>query len=382
MFGVALVAFVAAADTVRLCAGGDVTLGTNLDSAWAARVTAGAVDPAAALQPPNTLVAPLRALVDGADVVLLNAEGAIGDGPDVIAKCVVGHRYCYLLRMPAAAAAAFRTLADSPAVVVANLGNNHAMDAGEAGRRTTVALLDSVGVRVTGVDTLATLIPFGADTMAVLGFSAWAVPDVGDLAAVRRIVGAAALRYRWVVVTAHLGAEGRRAQHVGDSVEHFAGERRGDPVAFAHAAVESGAWLVIGHGPHVLRGVEWWHGAPIFYSLGNLVNYGPFDLAGPMQRGAILCVTLDSAGVRDAVLHPTRQQLPGAVREDTAKVALHLMAALSRADFPTTGASIDRTTGRVSPPRTRTKTRGESAAPMGPPAALVPPASPSNPPPA
>ena len=38
----------------------------------------------------------------------------------------------------------------------------------------------------------------------------------------------------------------------------------------AHAVVDAGADIVIGHGPHVLRGIELWKGCPIFYSLGNL----------------------------------------------------------------------------------------------------------------
>jgi hypothetical protein len=46
------------------------------------------------------------------------------------------------------------------------------------------------------------------------------------------------------------------------------------PAAFvqkvAHDVVDAGADIVIGHGPHVLRGIEFWNGCPIFYSLGNL----------------------------------------------------------------------------------------------------------------
>jgi hypothetical protein len=361
----------AVADTVRICAGGDVTLGTNLDTAWARRITGGTVDAVAALRAPDALMLPLRPLVGGAGVVLLNAEGAIGDGPSVETKCILGRPFCYLLRMPAAAARALRGVADSPAVVIANVANNHAHDAGDAGFRATVAILDSAGVRVTGADTQPTLVPVGdRDTLAVLGFSAWSAPGVADTDVVRRLVARAAARYRWVVVTAHLGAEGRRAQHTGDSVEHFAGELRGDPVAFAHVAVDAGAQLVIGHGPHVLRAAEWWHGALIWYSLGNLVEYGPFGLGEPMRRGALACTTLDSTGAaRDVVLHATRQFLPGIVTADPEGRALQLVAMLSRADFPQTGVAIDRMTGAVSPFRRPTTSRSAraTAAPALPP---------------
>ena len=40
---------------------------------------------------------------------------------------------------------------------------------------------------------------------------------------------------------------------------------------FAHACVDAGASAILGHGPHILRGIELYNGAPIFYSLGNFL---------------------------------------------------------------------------------------------------------------
>ena len=40
---------------------------------------------------------------------------------------------------------------------------------------------------------------------------------------------------------------------------------------FARRAIDAGASVVIGHGPHQLRGVEIYKGQPIFYSLGNFI---------------------------------------------------------------------------------------------------------------
>ena len=51
---------------------------------------------------------------------------------------------------------------------------------------------------------------------------------------------------------------------------------------FAHAAVDAGAQLVVGHGPHRLRGAEIYKGAPVFYSLGNFL----YDTAGLDFRAA------------------------------------------------------------------------------------------------
>ncbi len=42
-------------------------------------------------------------------------------------------------------------------------------------------------------------------------------------------------------------------------------------IKLAHQAIEAGADIILGHHPHILQGVEFYHGKPIFYSLGNFV---------------------------------------------------------------------------------------------------------------
>lgn len=75
-------------------------------------------------------------------------------------------------------------------------------------------------------------------------------------------------------------AEVKRARAEADLVlvsihAHEAGRSRQEPASFlqpfARATIDAGADLFIGHGPHVLRGVEIYRGKPIFYSLGNLL---------------------------------------------------------------------------------------------------------------
>jgi poly-gamma-glutamate synthesis protein (capsule biosynthesis protein) len=89
----------------------------------------------------------------------------------------------------------------------------------------------------------------------------------------------------------------RLADHVVVSIH--AHESRGSSsvpadfvVAFAHAMIDAGATVFVGHGPHVLRGIEIYQGRPIFYSLGDFIfqnetldrlpqeNYQGYDL-GP-----------------------------------------------------------------------------------------------------
>ena len=325
----------------RVCAGGDVTLGTNLDTTWVFTASARLGRRVAAFPDPDSLLAPLAPLVADADVLMLNVESAIGTGPPSRRKCAPSSTSCFAFRTEPGSAAAMRRLAGA-APLVGNVANNHARDAGDAGWYATMRHLREAGARVTGADTLATPVPTArGDTVAFLGFSPWTGPDSRNTAAVRRHVARAAARWRYVVVSVHLGAEGRGAQHTYDAPELFLGEDRGNPVAFAHAAVDAGASVVFGSGPHVLRAAEWYGAGLIFYSLGNLLTYGPFTLADPLNRGAIACADLGPAGgVAYAELRPTRQSPPGLVRPDSSGTASALVHALGLQDFPYTSARV------------------------------------------
>jgi hypothetical protein len=324
---------------VRVCAGGDVMLGNNLDTLWAARSSARLGRPVVPLPNPDRLLDPLRPLVADADIVLLNIEGAIGDGP-APSKCRPGSTSCYAFRQPAAVSRALVRLVPD-GVLIGNVANNHALDAGVAGHQATLRNLGLAGAYATGADTMATVVatPNG-DTVAFLGFStSQAGPDPRDLQAVRRHVARAATRHARVVVTMHMGAEGRDAQRTPDAMEYYLGENRGNAVAFARTAVDAGASTVIGYGPHVMRAAEWYRGALILYSLGNLLTYGTFNLSEPLNRGAIACVSLDATGrITAAVLRSTKQERPGVVTPDVANRAAVLVDSLSRLDFPDTAA--------------------------------------------
>lgn len=346
-------------EPVRVCAGGDVTLGTNLDTAWLRVASTRLRTRFNQSDDPAALLHPLRPLVADAHIVLVNVESAIGEGATP-SKC--GPRWnCFAFRAPVSSAAALRSLATSGHSVVGNIANNHARDAGGAGRDSTIALLARAGVKVTGADTIATAVPTPAgDTIGVLGFyTSDSTPDARDTAVVRRLVERATERYPAVIVTMHLGAEGRDAQRTYDAPERFLGIDRGNPVAFAEAAVRGGAALVVGHGPHVLRAVEWRdRGALIAYSLGNLLTYGPFRLREPANRGAVLCATIDRSGrAHDAELRSTMQLAPGVLRRDVHARATALVDSLGRIDFPETAARVERDgrlrarEGAASPPR-------------------------------
>lgn len=85
--------------------------------------------------------------------------------------------------------------------------------------------------------------------------------DPKDLDEISRWVAEARRRADLVMVSVHSHEPGPTPEIPGEFLR-----------VFAHRMIDEGADIVIGHGPHLLRGVELHRGKPIFYSLGNIVS--------------------------------------------------------------------------------------------------------------
>ncbi len=83
----------------------------------------------------------------------------------------------------------------------------------------------------------------------------------GDLEAISGWVREASDRADIVIVSIHAHEEGSDKESPADFIREF-----------AHRMVDEGAQVVVGHGPHLIRGMEMYNGSPIFYSLGNFVG--------------------------------------------------------------------------------------------------------------
>jgi poly-gamma-glutamate capsule biosynthesis protein CapA/YwtB (metallophosphatase superfamily) len=283
---------------------------------------------------PDAIFAHVRPLLRG-DLVTANLETALTDR--AAAKCGDGRDGCYAFRAPPSSA---RTLRRAGFTLV-NLANNHTRDAGDAGLADTAAALRAARVAHTGAPGQVAVLRAGRVRVAVVGFAPypWAA-DLLDLAAARRLIRAAARRADVVVVQMHAGAEGTGHRHLAGA-ETYLGEPRGDPVAFAHAAVDAGADLVVGHGPHLVRALEWYRGRLIAYSLGNFAAYRNFALDGPLGESAVLRVRLRADGTFvSGRLVPVRLEGTGTPVPDRGRRALDAMRALSRADLGAAAPSL------------------------------------------
>ena len=104
-------------------------------------------------------------------------------------------------------------------------------------------------------------------------------------------------------------------------------------------AIDAGATLVIGSGPHVLRGMQFYKRHLIAYSMGNFASYGDFATEGDFGMSMILHVTLSSAGrFRRARIYPI--QFTGEGQPVPGGGAIGFTARLSSEDFGTSAARI------------------------------------------
>jgi len=305
---------------IRVAAVGDIMMGTTF--------------PLPILPPEDgaTLFRSVAPLLGGHDVVFGNLEGPLTD-VERSPKCPKprrGGRPCFAFRTPPRYAA---RLAEAGFTAV-NVANNHSLDFGMEGLDNTLEHLDAAGIEAVGGERVAVFTVSGK-TVAVAGFSyslrTRYVHPLLDVDAAREIVSELKEMYDLVVVSFHGGAEGARATRVADEEEEFLGENRGNVVRFARAAVDAGADLVLGHGPHVPRAVEVYRGKLIAYSLGNFAVYSMFNIKGPSGLGYVLQAELapETGDVLRFRTSSVALRHPGIPHPDPAGKAEALLRALS-----------------------------------------------------
>ncbi|MBI4336370.1 MAG: CapA family protein [Chloroflexi bacterium] len=103
-------------------------------------------------------------------------------------------------------------------------------------------------------------IPSGATFVLGESFASRTVPNLADIEGNLQRIRDARRQADWVIVTLHNHEQGATADEPPDVAIHF-----------ARAAIDAGADVFAGHGPHRDRGIEIYKGKPIFYSLGHLI---------------------------------------------------------------------------------------------------------------
>ncbi|MFI7576172.1 CapA family protein [Micromonospora sp. NPDC049497] len=282
-----------------------------------------------------------------ADLVMGNLEEPLtvdtGTG-----KCGPNSTRCFQFRAPPEYAAHLRDAGFD----LLNQANNHGYDYGPKGYENTQAALEKYDLAHTGAPDQITVVDVKGVKVAVAGFSSyvWSNP-LTDIPAAKKVIAEAAGMADVVVVQVHMGAEGAAMTRVEPGSEIFLGENRGDPVKFSKAMIDAGADLIVGHGPHVLRGMEFYKGRLIAYSLGNFAGGGnSLNNDGRLGWGGVLKVSLEPDGTwAGGSFVSTYMNDAGKPTMDADDRGLGLVRDLSADDFPKTGARFD-DSGKISPP--------------------------------
>ena len=270
------------------------------------------------------------------DITFGNLEQILMDGGEP-AKTCTDPSVCYLFRSPARYAAHLRNAGFD----VMSLANNHARDFGEEGRDASMAALDKAGILHSGrEDSFASWQVNGRKIalMAFAPFKGSSSPLGPDIERARMNVSSLVQNHDIVIISLHGGGEGVDANRVPFMGEYYRGELRGDVAAFSRAMIDIGADLVLGHGPHVPRGMEIYKGRLIAYSLGNFATYYGISVAGMKGVAPILIARLSPDGsLLEGQIISAVQRRPGGPYPDRNMRAFREIMRLSKLDFPDGG---------------------------------------------
>ncbi|GHV74263.1 hypothetical protein AGMMS49940_15650 [Spirochaetia bacterium] len=229
---------------------------------------------------PEGIFGETAALLAGADLAIVNLEGALSDRGDRVEKT-------YNFRFPPVLAGTLRD-AGIDAVLLAN---NHIYDFGPDAFLDTLIHLETAGTGILGAgrDLSAAAAPFvftGDEVPPVHVFGIASFPreasgwDGLSIAAGENKPG-----------ILHAGRGGAEKLKEGFSAEaldmvffHGGNEWTTTPDARTRALytdlIKAGADIIIGSHPHIVQGFEWIEGKPIFWSLGNFVFAGMENTGG------------------------------------------------------------------------------------------------------
>ena len=277
-----------------------------------------------------SFLAELTPTLSAADLAIGNLEGVLVDGGEPGKKCS-NPNACYLFRSPTRYAEHFRRAGFD----VLSLANNHARDFGEEGRTSTMVAIVAAGMLHSGREGDFASFEKNGLRIAVLAYAVTKNSNMLlDYELAELTVREHAASHDIVIVSFHGGAEGQDETHIPFEEEEYYGEPRGDVVRFSRMVVEAGADLVIGHGPHVVRGMEIYKGRLIAYSLGNFATYYGISVAGIKGIAPVLVTTLDGEGrfMEGDIISTVQLRPAGPSIDETARV-LNLIRKLSSEDF-------------------------------------------------
>ncbi|MFP4522336.1 MAG: CapA family protein, partial [Fibrobacterota bacterium] len=245
---------------------------------------------------------------------------------------------CYAFRSPSS----FALNLKEAGFDVMSGANNHAFDWGHEGYDSTSDALSAAGIHYTGKKGSYSVIEREGLKIGVAAFA----PNNGtnplnDYDFVKDMIKEMDEVCDIILVSFHGGAEGVSCMHVPDSMEIFYGEERGYLREFSRMVIDAGADAVIGHGPHVVRGIELYKKRLIAYSLGNFCTYEGINIKGIRGAAPLLVLSVSDEGAfLEGRIFSFIQKRPEGLQKDQSGAAARLIRRLSADDFPDTALLI------------------------------------------
>jgi poly-gamma-glutamate capsule biosynthesis protein CapA/YwtB (metallophosphatase superfamily) len=198
----------------------------------------------------------------------------------------------------------------SAGVTHAGVANNHTLDQGESGFADTVKNLARAGITAVGVingeanAVRPEVIEKNGVKIAVFAVNMVEIKSSDNVVKQARPCEASSAAMLSAVKSFH----GEHPEiheivflHWGEEYSLFPND---DQVYLARRLIDAGADAVVGCHPHVIQGVEVYHGRPIVYSLGNLL----FDQSLPeTQHRLVVTLFFGKDSLEKAILHPIKQ---------------------------------------------------------------------------
>jgi len=263
----------------------------------------------------------------GSDIRFCNFEGVFADS--LVKECKM---FCF--GMPSTYS---DYLVDAGFNLV-SVGNNHANDFRTYGRENTAKVLDQHHLYWAGYESKpSTTFTINGVKYGFCAFSPNSyIASLHDTKNVKRIVKELDNVCDVVIVSMHCGGEGTAYQHVTREDDYYIEQNRGNAYEFAHMVIDAGADVVLGHGPHVTRGVEVYNDRMIVYSMGNFATYSQIKVHGKLGIAPLFRIRVKGSTGEfiDAQVIPTYQKQPNkGPLVDPDKQAIKLIRDLSAADF-------------------------------------------------
>lgn len=280
--------------------------------------------------PYTKLFSKVQKYLSGADILFGNFESTLTDNPK--SSKDTSRKMVFAFRNPPAYAQIFKKAGFD----VMSTANNHSGDFGTKGFNDTMRHLEKAGVRAVGKKNQIVYAEARGLKVAFVAFSyLGSHNNIKKMAEAKELITKAANNSDITVISCHWGAEGPKHLHTKNQTEMFYGENRGNLVAFSHMAIDAGADLILGHGPHVPRAVELYKKKLVAYSLGNFIGYGALSSRGVTGHSLVLQVDLAADGkfVKGEIIpmHMPESSIPV---YDENKKSIKLIKKLSRIDFP------------------------------------------------